>query len=365
MKVYIQKHDHGMYKDLLEYPPVEYKFVQKILLDKLIYQISYPRIAALRFGIRDKKSLIHVHQALVKDKVPWVVDQSEAQLFIDSENYYKLTKHNYIRAVEKYLNSKYCKKIMPTSNAAKENIRAFYDIKEKDKIEVVYPAIHKEKVKKREHEKIKLLFVSGNRSTNFYVKGGSETFKAFEILDGRYDVTLTYIGLVPEDIKEKYSERENINIYPPQYSQHELFEVYKNHDIFLMPTYTDCFGYVILEAISCELPVIATNMYAIPEILGEEERGLLIDAKKLSKCPFGASTSLTKWRNWSGFVEWIKNADKTQIVKELIEKTSLLIEDSSMMEKIRRNQKKEVESGKFSIKERNKKLKRIYEEAIE
>ena len=52
------------------------------------------------------------------------------------------------------------------------------------------------------------------------------------------------------------------------------------------------------------------------------------------------------------------------VVKHIISSTSKLIEDSLLRKKMGEAGRKEVESGRFSIKMRNSQLKRIYEEAV-
>ena len=47
------------------------------------------------------------------------------------------------------------------------------------------------------------------------------------------------------------------------------------------------------------------------------------------------------------------------------EKTEKLMNNKKLREKMSRNALKEIKSGRFSIKERNKKLKRIYKESLE
>lgn len=56
-------------------------------------------------------------------------------------------------------------------------------------------------------------------------------------------------------------------------------------DIFLLPSITEAFGYVLLEAGLAELPVIATRVGGIPEIIENDKQGLLVrpkDTKELA-----------------------------------------------------------------------------------
>ncbi len=50
-------------------------------------------------------------------------------------------------------------------------------------------------------------------------------------------------------------------------------------DIFLLPSITEAFPYVILEAGNAGLPVIATSVGGIPEVIDDMESGILIQSK--------------------------------------------------------------------------------------
>jgi glycosyltransferase involved in cell wall biosynthesis len=47
-----------------------------------------------------------------------------------------------------------------------------------------------------------------------------------------------------------------------------------------MPTYVEAFGMAIVEAMAFGIPVIATNHFAIPEMVEDGVSGLLIDTRR-------------------------------------------------------------------------------------
>jgi glycosyltransferase involved in cell wall biosynthesis len=48
----------------------------------------------------------------------------------------------------------------------------------------------------------------------------------------------------------------------------------KRMDLFVLPSLYEGFGLVLLEAMQCDVPIIASNVSAIPEVLGEQYEGL-------------------------------------------------------------------------------------------
>jgi glycosyltransferase involved in cell wall biosynthesis len=46
----------------------------------------------------------------------------------------------------------------------------------------------------------------------------------------------------------------------------EVLEIFKTADVGLLPTWADTYGLSVLEAQACGLPVISTNVRALPEI---------------------------------------------------------------------------------------------------
>jgi starch synthase len=57
---------------------------------------------------------------------------------------------------------------------------------------------------------------------------------------------------------------------------HRIAELFAETAIFAMPTRAEPFGLVYVEALSCGVPVVATDIGALPDIVGDCETGLLV-----------------------------------------------------------------------------------------
>lgn len=66
-------------------------------------------------------------------------------------------------------------------------------------------------------------------------------------------------------------------IFHGQVSDDELAHLYASADIFVFPSLWEGFGIVLLEAMSYGLPIIATDVAAIPELVKDGENGLLVE----------------------------------------------------------------------------------------
>ena len=126
-----------------------------------------------------------------------------------------------------------------------------------------------------QNEKVKVLFV-GRFVDN---KGISFLLEAIRLLNKEYssiDLTFEIAGSGP--LFEKYkAEYDFANcIYHGFVSDEELERLYSTCDVFLLPTLYEGMPTVILEAMSCAKPIIATNVGAIPELV-DSSNGIIIE----------------------------------------------------------------------------------------
>ena len=78
--------------------------------------------------------------------------------------------------------------------------------------------------------------------------------------------------------------------------------------IFVLNTGYECFSHIILEAMAMSLPVITTNVCGNPEIVKDEQNGLLVeynDKKQLKEA------ILKLWKDKDLQRKFIKNGKET------------------------------------------------------
>ena len=99
-------------------------------------------------------------------------------------------------------------------------------------------------------------------------------------LAGDCDLSLTLQGAGPEaQALERLAhslgiaDRVHFNGYRPQ---PELPDVYAQADIFVLPSHTESCSMALLEAMSCGLPVVASQIGGNPELIEEGRGGLLV-----------------------------------------------------------------------------------------
>ena len=80
-----------------------------------------------------------------------------------------------------------------------------------------------------------------------------------------------------EDKNIELSKITNLNFLGPK-SNKEVIEILKTMDVYILPSYTEGFPLGVLEAMSCGVPVIATDVGAISDMIGNKG-GILINSK--------------------------------------------------------------------------------------
>lgn len=301
-----------------------------------VLKIPVPNVHYVRHKINGKGAkefdLIHCAHCLCLNKnVPWVADiESAWQFYVGKET--KIGKN----FVKKVLLRDNCKKIMPwTEYTAKEIAREFPEIK--DKIEVIYPAVPSAIFKKKKNKKPVILFAA----RYFWIKGGLIALETLRRIKKKHEVEVIFISDAPDDIKKQYPEINFLDLVPHK----KMLKYFKESDIFFYPSIRDTFGFALLEAMSFGLPIVTFNTFETKtrrEII-DDKKGFIFDV--------------------DGEIDYYNiNKKEQEIVKKfegLIEK---LVKNRKLREKMSKNCLNEIKTGKFSIKNRNEKLTKIYKE---
>jgi glycosyltransferase involved in cell wall biosynthesis len=379
IKVYPILGTHPIYADLFRYPPNGISYLsnlftnsisdfsqmnvysKKMMLTKSIYMglCSAFKMPRVYYVIKDC-DLIHSAGVCILNRKPWIVDAEHASIFLNMEHN-KLIDPKYKAKIVKSLSSGFCKKICTYSNAASNSLFNAFDCSGfSDKIETVYPSIaHRSDTNAdKQSDKIVILHISNS----FDWRGGKEILKAFELIDKKYDnIELIMKTRVPDEYIKKYSKYKNLYIHNNRVSREDLFKNYfLKSDIFVSLSFNDTFGYSYLEAMSAGLPLIATDIFAIPEIVENGKNGFLIHSQaSLFNKDYLVDEIDIKLRN-----EKIKNRKSVALISQLVDKLSILIEDDTTRKKMGKNSLNLVKNGKFSIDRRNKQLGEIYRNAL-
>ena len=95
-----------------------------------------------------------------------------------------------------------------------------------------------------------------------------------------YEVVIVGDGPLLNDLKNKV-EKENIPDVRFLGSRNDVENIIPGCDVLVLPSFSESFGLVLIEALACEKPVIGSNVGGISEIITDDV-GLLIDSNDSS-----------------------------------------------------------------------------------
>ncbi len=244
-----------------------------------------------------------------------------------------------------------CKAIVFWSDAAKKTYCSVYRPNKtvQKKMYVIYPGVTQKK--KKRNKCCRFLWVANL----FHQKGGGDLLSAWKRFHKQHPKSeLVMIGDIPKKIQKRH-EGQGV-FFKQRMPREQLFEEYRNADVFVYPTKMDIFGLVILEALSFQLPVITTKDYCTQEMVKHEINGLLVDREQRTwfdddglmrmDCDFDSET----------YKEHVQYHDKT-LVRNLVAAMERML-DTRFRKRMQEGITKELET--FDPKHRQEKLKNIF-----
>ncbi len=126
-------------------------------------------------------------------------------------------------------------------------------------------------------------------------KGIIDLIKAFaNSLKDKKDAKLVIAAAAPpEDQKDRYAKAEHKikelakimgienKVIIKNFSLEEMPLFYNGLDIFALPSHAEAMPMTILEAMACKIPVVATSVGGIPELIKNSESGYLVEVKNI------------------------------------------------------------------------------------
>ncbi|MEM2970108.1 MAG: glycosyltransferase family 4 protein [Candidatus Bathyarchaeia archaeon] len=96
------------------------------------------------------------------------------------------------------------------------------------------------------------------------------------VIIGPPDWDITYYQNLLYSIEKENSKGRHKIDYLGAMEQSEIVKWYQKASLLVLPSYAEGFPVTILEALSCETPVIATPVGGVPEIIENNKTGLLV-----------------------------------------------------------------------------------------
>lgn len=351
--------------------PKEYSAIQgmkKSFGDWAFRMARSPR----RIIVQKPCDMIHTDGAVIPlNKKPWVTNVEYVSAFYGFDNDWHKDAALRRRLV-KLINEKECRFLLPLSQASRMSIETALCAEDyasfSDKVRVIPPALSSYLVSEsppKEDGAIRILFV-GN---SFIDKGGREVLKAFLRLRNKYDIRLKAVTRSPQHLQEQFEpykkiletteEIEYVHSIP---TRQELFtRFFKEADVFVFPSYMDLVPTVLLEAMGAGLPIVASDVFSIPEMAIPNQNAIVVHAPIRS---FETSHPRTN-EHLRNYRDQVKNERIFQpVVDELEGAISLLVEDGQLRRRYAAESLRMVKSGPYSVGVRNSALAATYEESL-
>ena len=191
------------------------------------------------------------------------------------------------RRFQKYLHDPNLKYIVCMSEACRSTFeRINMPLPETVKMKTIYPLVPKNKqideaaIRKKSYDEVlECLYCVQGKS--FYTKGGRDILEVVTKLQDAgckiHLTVITHLSALQEDTLQLIQGRENITLHDFAFSYDEMERIYARTAVLLQPSSADSFGLTVLEAMKGGCAILGSWLYAFPEMVEENQNGILID----------------------------------------------------------------------------------------
>jgi len=282
--------------DLSSYPLFEYPPYDLALANKMVELIEYANLDILHvhYAIPHATSAYLARQIVNENacKVPVITTLHGTDITLVGSN------PTYKKVVDFSINQS--DGVTAVSEYLKEETYKLFDIKKEIKVIPNFIDLDRFKRSKKEHFK-KAICPEGEKVithvSNFReVKRVTDVVEAFaQVLKNGVPAKLLMVGDGPDRSKAEQKCRdlevcEHVRFLG---KQEQVEEVLSIADLFMIPSGSETFGLAALEAMSCSVPVISSNVGGLPEVNIDGETGFVCELADV-ECMGRSATKILK-----------------------------------------------------------------------
>jgi glycosyltransferase involved in cell wall biosynthesis len=321
--------------------------------------------AVLRRRVDDRGvDLVHSAQMLPRTRRPYVVDFEEIHVF----SLYQpgaLERPWARRRLTRVLMEDRCRAVLPWTEAAGHGLLAALGPDAPSglagKVRVVTPAIRPRRSapRRRRPGPLRVLFVG----SSFFVKGGVEAVAALSAVRATHEAELDLVTIAPPRWRSRLAAVPGLRLHE-QISNATVRELYANADVLLFPAHMDTLGWVVFEAHADALPVVAADLYSLPETVADGESGMLFPNENSIYGPDGLPRH--KWINPASPPASLLRAlaaPSSAYVDGIASRLAALAEDPALLERLSAGALERVTTGALSMGRRRDALAQVYSAA--
>jgi glycosyltransferase involved in cell wall biosynthesis len=331
MRIYFYPHSYlrDRQLDTIRRWPADQVVNPEVAQNRSGSQVSSSYANALKLKVSWKQKLPLLNVKLRPREAPkeavvyvWGAVVATGRFIVDLDNPWSLVGYNlrampiYRLFIKRLLLSARCLEIRCMSEACRLSLRALFGDAIYNKATVHYPCIQQvvTEAPTRITDECRFLFVG----TQFEIKGGVALLKAFRRVYAQANhARLDVITHLPAEYAHLAEGCLGIHVHEARYSRNEIHEQFmRQADVLVLPTYVESFGMVALEALAHGLALIATDVYALRELVEDGRNGRLL-SPPISIWDDHLPSAL--YFDIENAKQYIRSADTTYFEKELMQ----------------------------------------------